>query len=115
MGRSQGGFGTKVHLICDGDGTPLAVAISPGQGHETQQFIRLMEEVLTWPEQPSKLAGDKGYSAGWIRQWLRERGIEPVIAHQKQEPRERKFDRKSYRRRNIIERCVNSLKWFRRR
>jgi transposase len=24
------------------------------------------------------------------------------------------FDRKSYRRRNVIERCISSLKWFRR-
>ena len=26
----------------------------------------------------------------------------------------RKFDRTAYRRRNIIERCVSNLKWFRR-
>jgi transposase len=93
----------------------MAVTVSPGQEHETQQFVPLMEEVTAWPEQPEKLAGDKGYSAGWIREWLKERGIEPVIAHQKKEKaRQGKFDRKTYRRRNIIERCVNSLKWFRR-
>jgi transposase len=46
---------------------------------------------------------------------LQERGIAPVIAHQKNEKaREGPFDRTSYRQRNIIERCVNSLKWFRR-
>jgi transposase len=46
---------------------------------------------------------------------LQERGIEPVIAHQKNEKgRRKKFDKKTYRRRNIIERCINSLKWFRR-
>lgn len=39
----------------------------------------------------------------------------PVIAHQKTEKaHRRKFGRTAYRRRNIIERCVNSLKWFRR-
>jgi transposase len=115
LGRSQGGFSNTVHLICDGKGTPLAVAVSPGQEHETQRFVPLMEDVLSWPERPVKLAGDKGYSAGWIREWLRERGIKPVIAHQKNEAaRAGKFDRKSYRQRNIIERCVNSLKWFRR-
>jgi transposase len=44
-----------------------------------------------------------------------EREIEPVIAHQKKEPgRQGRFDRRTYRRRNIIERCVSSLKWFRR-
>jgi hypothetical protein len=64
LGRSQGGFGTKLSLICDGSGTPLAVAVGPGQQHETPQAIPLLEEALAWPEQPAKVAGDKGCSAG---------------------------------------------------
>ena len=104
-----------MHLICDGAGTPPAVAVSPGQEHETQQAIPLLEEALAWPEQPAKVAGDKGYSAGWLRERLEERGITPVIAHPKKEGgRKRRFDRKAYRRRTIIERCVSRLKWFRR-
>ncbi len=67
LGRSQGGFGTKLSLVCDGAGTPIAVAVGPGQKHETQQAIPLSEEALAWPEQPAKVAGDKGYSAGWLR------------------------------------------------
>jgi len=87
------------------------VAVGPGQQHETQQAVALLEEALGWPEQPAKVAGDKGYSAGW----LRERGVEPVIAHQKNEKaRAGRFDKRTYRRRNIVERCVSSLKWFRR-
>ena len=114
MGRSQGGYGTKLHLICDGEGTPIAVAVGPGQEHETQQAIPLLEEATAWPEQPAKVAGDKGYSAGWLREWLRERGIEPVIAHQKKEKGRRgPFDKKAYRRRNIIERAVGWFKWCR--
>src|SRR5262245_33596931 len=62
--RSQGGFSTKLHLIWDGAGTPMAVTISPGQRHETQQFVPLMEEVVAWPILPERVAGDKGYSAG---------------------------------------------------
>lgn len=104
-----------MHLICDGEGTPLAVTVSPGQEHESQQFVPLLEEATAWPKQPEKLAGDKGYSADWIREWLKERGIEDVIPYKANEKsRNQKFDRKSYRRRNVIERCVNSLKWFRR-
>ena len=46
---------------------------------------------------------------------MREHKIKPVIAHKKNEQaRKGRFDRKAYRRRNIIERCINSLKWFRR-
>ena len=104
-----------MHLICDGAGTPPAVAVSPGQEHETQRAIPLLEEALSWPGQPAKVAGDKGYSAGWLRERLEERGITPVIAHPKKEGgRKRRFDRKAYRRRTIIERCVSRLKWFRR-
>jgi transposase len=102
-------------LICDGEGTPIAVSVSPGQEHETKQFVLLMEEATAWPEQPEKLAGDKGYSADWIRDWLKERGIKPVIPYKRNEKgHKKKFDSKSYRKRNIIERCVGSLKWFRR-
>lgn len=104
-----------MHLICDGLGTPLAVSVGPGQEHETQHFVPLLEEVTAWPQQPDKLAGDKGYSADWIRDWLKEHDIDPVIPYKTNEKGHRKkFDRDSYRRRNIIERCVNSLKWFRR-
>ena len=115
MGRSQGGYGTKLNLICDGNGTPLAVAVGPGQEHETQQFVPLLEEATAWPDQPEKLAGDKGYSADWIRDWLKDHGIKPIIPYKCNEQGHRKkFDKQGYRRRNIIERCVNSLKWFRR-
>ena len=93
----------------------MAVAVGPGQEHETQRAIALLEEALAWPQQPAKVAGDKGYSAGWLRDWLLERGITPVIAHQKNEKaRQGRFDKKTYKRRNIVERCVSSLKWFRR-
>ena len=41
--------------------------------------------------------------------------IEAVIPYKTNEKgRRKKFNRKGYRRRNIIERCVSSLKWFRR-
>jgi transposase len=99
----------------------LAVEIGPGQEHETQHLISLVDAVAV-PQQgrpakrrPAKLVGDKGYSAKWIRQWLRQRKIVPVIAHQKREKARRgAFDRESYRQRNLIERCVGWLKERRR-
>jgi transposase len=93
----------------------LAVAVSPGQEHETQRFVPLLEAATAWPEQPAKVAGDKGYSADWIRNLLTEHDIVPVIPYKSNEKgASQRFDKKSYRRRNIVERCVNSLKWFRR-
>lgn len=115
LGRSKGGVSTKIHLVCDGSGTPFAVAIGPGQEHETQQAIAVLQEALAWPQQPAKVAGDKGYSADWLRDWLCEHNIKPVIAYKTNETqRPKRFDRKTNKRRNIIERCIGSLKWFRR-
>src|SRR5258707_8326468 len=43
LGRSQGGFSTKLHLICDAAGPPLAVTLSPGQGDSAQRLLPLVD------------------------------------------------------------------------
>ncbi len=67
---------------------------------------------------PRRLAGDKGYSHRFVRRYLHRRGITPVIprrADQLGKPgRPGAFDREAYRRRNVVERCVNWLKEHRR-
>ena len=67
---------------------------------------------------PRKIACDKGYSVQRIRDWMKERGIEPVIPHKENERARHdpkvKFDKKTYRRRAVIEQCVGWLKEYRR-
>jgi len=43
LGRSQGGFGTKIHLKCDGQGRPLAFVLTPGQRHEMPVLEALLD------------------------------------------------------------------------
>ena len=38
LGRSRGGFGTKMHVVVSGNGIPLAITITAGQVHESTQF-----------------------------------------------------------------------------
>ena len=118
LGRSQGGFGTKTHLICDSNGVILAVWVTEGQRHETQGFEEVNRRARrprragrpTWPERE---AGDKAYSFDRVRGWLRRRHIEPVIPTRSNQPRQEDFDKASYRRRNIIERAIGWFKWCR--
>src|SRR6266516_2122818 len=63
---------------------------------------------------PAKLIGDKGYDSDGIRNDLAERGIEPVIPPRSNRKAPIVYDREAYKRRNLIERCVNRLKQFRR-
>lgn len=118
LGRSRGGFGTKTHLVCDSNGTVLAVWVTAGQRHETQGFEQAMGRARRprrpgrqrWPKQG---AGDKGYSYAKVRDWLKRRHIDPVIPTRDDQPRDRDFDRAAYRRRNIVERAVGWFKWCR--
>ena len=63
---------------------------------------------------PDKLLGDKGYDSDDIRNDLNARGIEPVITPRSNRKTQIEYDREAYKRRNLIERCVNRLKQFRR-
>jgi transposase len=121
LGRSRGGFGTKLHLIVDGHGIPPAASISPGQAHESKHLEPVLEAVrLHRPGpgrprcRPKALAGDKGYSYPRVRRYLRRRGIRAVIPTRKDQRRIPQFDKPSYRRRNVVERCINWLKENRR-
>lgn len=60
------------------------------------------------------MVGDKAYSSGRNRRYLRRRGIRLTIPRQSNERRCGKFDRSIYRERNRVERTINRLKQFRR-
>ena len=89
--------------------------LTGGQAHESTRCEPLVQALLdAWPDVlPRWLAGDKAYSAARIRAWLAERWIDPVIARRKDERQpgdEDQFDRATYRRRNVVERCIGWLK-----
>ena len=45
LGRSRGGFGTKIHLVSDANGLPLAAVLSAGQRHELPFAVAALEAV----------------------------------------------------------------------
>ena len=121
LGRSRGGFTTKIHLRCEGYGKPVIFTVTGGQVHDTRQVSALISRGAIRrigrgrPRlRPTKLVGDKAYSSRSIRLALRRRGITPVIPTKANERRQPDFDREAYRQRNIIERLINRLKNFRR-
>lgn len=67
-------------------------------------------------KRPAHLLADKGYSFGICRRLLRRRGISHAIPERKDRKQRRVgklgrrpgFDREAYRRRNVVERCVNN-------
>src|SRR3954463_12121893 len=43
LGRSRGGFSTKVHAIVDTKARPLHVTLTPGQAHEMNAAFELLD------------------------------------------------------------------------
>jgi transposase len=109
-------------LLCDSNGHPLHVHITAGQTHESQALETLLEGVEVVGDEagmlhPVRLAGDKGFRADWIDEYLLGLGIVPVIPSKVNEHREARpvmFDEEAYVGRNIIERLIGWLKESRR-
>ncbi len=120
LGRSQGGFSTKVHVRAEGHGKPLVFILTPGQRHASIAFEALMHASVKRPgrgqpqRRPKRLVGDKGYGNRRIRAYLRRHGIRSTIPHKVNEHRSGPFNRTLYRTRNLVERLMNRLKPFRR-
>lgn len=122
LGYSKGGFSTKIHLRCEGNGRPVTFLLTVGQRNEAVVFESLMEQgevKRVGPGRarirPHRVAGDKAYTGRRLRRYLRRRGIGGVIPRLSNEPRRgTRFDRQAYRQRNRIERTFNRLKQFRR-
>jgi len=74
IGRSRGGVGTKLHVVCCGNGVPIGVVVSSGQAHESKHFERAIASVKRM-RYPMWIAGDKGYNYPRIRAWCARRGI----------------------------------------
>jgi len=125
LGRSRGGFSTKIHILCDGLGHPLHFHLTPGQAHESTVLDAVLEGAdaklldskgrrIAWPV---ALGGDKGYRADWIDDYLLTLGISPVIPSKENEDLDARpvtFDSDAYRKRNIVERLIGWLKESRR-
>jgi transposase len=84
----RGKNGSKRHVVCDGQGTPLAFIHTGANVHDSEQAIPLIDAIppIKRPgggrrKRPAKVYADRAYDAeAKIRQPLRKRGIEPFIA-----------------------------------
>ena len=63
---------------------------------------------------PSHVLADRGYDSGALIEAIRRAGAEPVIPPHPRRRDQRLYDKTIYRQRNIVERCFNRLKHFRR-
>lgn len=108
LGRSRGGFSTKVHVSVDALGNPLRFTLTGGQRHDITQA-----EALTTGFECEYVIGDRGYDADDFRQFLLEQGMTPVIPPRGNRKQPAAYDDWQYRERHLVECFMNKIKHYR--
>lgn len=113
LGRSRGGFGTKIHLKTDHDGLPIAFELIGGEAADGPMFEALID---AGPDEPARaVIGYKGYDSDDNRAMARERGAVPVIPHRSNRKAiPAHFAKARHRGRARIEQMMGKLKRFKR-
>lgn len=109
LGRSRGGFSTKIHVNVDGLGNPLRFRLTGGQRHDVTQAEALIAD-LTF----ENLIADRAYDADNLLHLLTEKGVQVVIPPRKNRTEQRDYDQHLYKERHLVECFINKIKHFRR-
>lgn len=108
LGRSRGGFSTKVHAIVDTQGRPLHVELTPGQRHDSVVAPNLLKHA-----RGRFLIADAGYDSNEFRRKIRKHKMTPVIASHPNRKRKLPKNRDAYRKRFRVEVFFHDLKRYR--
>ena len=109
LGRSRGGYGTKLHVLVDTAGRLLRVRLTPGPAGDSPQAEPLLEGL-----RPGHVLADRAYDSDPLRSFIVAQGGEPVIPGRRNRKVPIQHDRVLYRERNIVERGIGWFKQCRR-
>lgn len=109
LGRSRGGFSTKLHVLVNGLGMPVEFKLTPGQAADITEAEALLDGYNF-----DAAIGDKGFDSKKLVDYIEGRGAEAVIPPRSNLKDQREFDRHLYKERNLVERFLNRIKQFRR-
>ncbi|WP_443064352.1 IS5 family transposase [Streptomyces sp. NBC_00525] len=97
LGRSRGGFTSKIHLSADGHCRPLSLLVTAGQRGDSPQFMPVLEKIRVPRLGPGRPRKKPDSRAARLRKGSR--GGRPPG-----------FDKDRYKKRNTVERAINKLK-----
>jgi transposase len=109
LGRSRGGFSTKLHCSCDSRGHAVELCLGPGQESDIGRAPELLGD-----HQPGAVIADKAYDADVFLGMVSAREAQVVIPPTKTRTIQRRYSKGKYKQRNLIERFINRMKHYRR-
>lgn len=98
IGRSRGGWTTKVHALTDVIGRPYALMLTAGNVSDVKAAPALLERA----GRMRYLLADKGYDADRLRRSLHDAGAVPVTPGRRNRKRIIRYEKDRYRSRYLI-------------
>jgi transposase len=114
LGRSRGGFSSKIIVTATDENTAVAVDVVPGQAHDAPLLEPMLEKTMERVPVFDELVGDKGFDGDGQRGACIGRNVFPNIPNKKNRIDPWAFFPEGYVERNRIERLLGKLKQFRR-
>ena len=111
IGKTRGGWNTKLHALCDAKGRILSLYLTGANVSDHKGAEVLLEKL---PNRVEHFLGDMGYDSNEIRNILESMGIEPCIPGKKNRVVAIEYDAEFYKERNKIERAFGRIKDWRR-
>ena len=109
LGRSRGGFSTKIHLATDALGNAVRFLLTGGERNDITQADALVKGFSA-----EYVIADKGYDAEAFVLCLQGQAAEAVIPSRATNKVQREIDTHLYKERHLIENQIGKLKQFRR-
>ena len=109
LGRSRGGFSTKIHVSVDGLGNPLRFTLTAGHKHDITQA-----EKLICGYAGEYVIADKGYDSHRFIEHISDSGMVAVIPPRSNRKQPRSYDDHLYRERHLVECFIGKIKHYRR-
>jgi len=109
LGRTSGGFTSKIHASVDALGNPLRFIITVGQQHDITQANTLLTGIVN-----AHVIADKAYDSNDLRLTLTKQDCIPVIPSRSNSKDPHLYDKYIYKERNTIECFFSKIKHFRR-
>jgi len=113
IGKSKGGWNTKLHLVSADDKVIIEMHLSGGECHDAPEGrISITAIGESFPGIPFLM--DRAYEGDENRALAASYGHEPIVPPKKNRKDPWEYDKETYKRRNVVERLSRRLKEFRR-
>ena len=109
LGRSKGGFSSKIHAKVDALGNPLKFIITPGQESDFCQAKNMLGNISD-----AYVLCDRGYDSDDFRNKIKSLKCVPVIPGKRNRKKQIDYDKHIYKERSLVECFFSKMKYYRR-